>query len=487
MKRRNRINLIYRKVIMKDQDKSAKDQNANFSGKTVQLSRRNFMRGAATAAALAIVPRHVSAAQRKSQPSERLNIACIGVGDQGTRDMKSFLSKPDVQIVAICDVDSNNRDRARQTVNGQYGNEDCAAYNDFREMLQKQKGIDAVLVVTPDHSHALVSATAMRMGKHVYCQKPLTHTVFEARKLAETARECKVATQLGTVNQASEDSRVLREWIWDGAIGPVREVHNWSNRPIWPQDIDRPTEKPPAPPTLDWDLWLGPAPYRPYHPAYLPLVWRGWWDFGTGALGDMGCYSFDTIFRVLKLGHPKSVEASCSAFSPKMWAPLQLNRETYPRASLIRWEFDAREDMPAVSITWYDGGLLPPKPDKLGQENLGIEGLLFVGDKGRIISDFSGGQPRLIPEPRMRAYKLPPKTIARSIGHHEEWLAACKGSEPAGANFEFSGPVTEALLLGNVALRIRKKLFWDAPNMKVVNVPEANEYLHFQYRSPWSL
>lgn len=472
---------------MKHQDKSAKDQNADFSGKTLQLSRRNFMRGAATVAAMAIVPQHVVAGQTKRPSSEKLNIACIGVGDQGTRDMQSFLGKPDVQIVAICDVDSDNRERARHIVNNKYGNQDCAVYNDFREMLERQKNIDAVLVVTPDHSHALVSATAMKMSKHVYCQKPLTHTVFEARKLAETARKCRVATQLGTVNQASEDSRVLREWIWDGAIGPVREVHNWSNRPIWPQDIDRPQEKPPVPSNLDWDLWLGPAPYRPYHPAYLPLVWRGWWDFGTGALGDMGCYSFDTIFRVLKLASPKSVEASCSAYAPKMWAKLELNKETYPRASLIRWEFDARENMPPVIITWYDGGLLPPKPDELGQQDLAIEGLLFIGEKGKILCDFSGGQPRLIPEPKMRAYKRPPKTIARSTGHHEEWLAACKGGEPAGANFEFSGPVTEALLLGNVALRIRKKLFWDAPNMKVVNVPEANQYLHFKYRSPWSL
>ncbi len=472
---------------MKHQDRSTKDQNADFSGKTPELSRRNFMRGAATAAALAIVPQHVSAGQTKRPSSEKLSIACIGVGDQGTRDMQSFLGKPDVQIVAICDVDSENRERARHIVNNKYGNQDCAVYNDFREMLERQKNIDAVLVVTPDHSHALVSATAMKMGKHVYCQKPLTHTVFEARKLAETARKCKVATQLGTVNQASEDSRVLREWIWDGAIGPVREVHNWSNRPIWPQDIDRPQEKPPVPANLDWDLWLGPAPYRPYHPAYLPLVWRGWWDFGTGALGDMGCYSFDTIFRVLKLASPKSVEASCSAYAPKMWAKLELNKETYPRASLIRWEFDARENMPPATITWYDGGLLPPKPDELDQQDLGIEGLLFIGEKGKILCDFSGGQPRLIPEPKMRAYKRPPKTIARSIGHHEEWLAACKGGEPAGANFEFSGPVTEALLLGNVALRIRKKLFWDAPSLSVVNAPEANQYLHFRYRSPWLL
>jgi len=455
--------------------------------KHTDISRRDFMGRAVTAAVFTVAPGSILGSRGAPAPSERLNIACIGLGDQGTRDMKTFLDKADVRIVAVCDVDSNNRERARQIVNEKYGNQNCVAYNDFRQMLEKQKNIDAVLVVTPDHMHAVISAAAMKMGKHVYCQKPLTHTVYEAHKLAESARECKVATQLGTVNQASEGSRLLREWIWDGAIGPVRQVHNWSNRPIWPQGIDRPKETPPVPSTLDWDLWLGPAPYRPYHPAYLPLVWRGWWDFGTGALGDMGCYSFDTIFRVLKLGHPTSVEASGSAFSPKMWAPLEDSKETYPRASIIHYKFPARQDMPPVTVTWYDGGLLPEKPEELGQEELGKEGLLFVGDKGKILSEFSGGSPRLIPESAMREYKQPPKSIPRSIGHHQEWIEACKGGKPAGANFEFSGLVTEALLLGNVALRLRKKLYWDGPSFRVTNVPEANEYLHFQYRQEWSL
>jgi predicted dehydrogenase len=327
----------------------------------------------------------------------------------------------------------------------------------------------------------------MKAGKHVYCQKPLTHTVLEARKMAESARKYRVATQLGTVNQASEESRLLREWIWAGAIGAVREVHNWSNRPIWPQGIDRPTETPPVPATLAWDRWLGPAPYRPYHPAYLPLVWRGWLDFGTGALGDMGCYSFDTIFRVMKLAHPTSIEASGSAFAPKMWNHLQINTETYPRASVIRWQFPARADMPPVTVTWYDGGMFPAEPDELEGRPLHREGLLFVGDKGKILCDFAGGNPRLIPESKMQAFKRPPKTLPRSIGHHDEWLRACKGGEPAGANFGYSGLVTQALLLGNVALRTRRKLYWDGPNFKVTNIPEANNYLHFDYRQPWSL
>jgi predicted dehydrogenase len=465
---------------MNDHKENAKCQHRN-------ISRREFVGGAATAAVFTIVSPNVLGVPGRPAPSEKLNVGCIGVGDQGTRDMKTFLDKADVRIIAVCDVDSNNRDRARNIVNEKYGNQNCTTYNDFREMLEKQKDIDAVLVVTPDHSHAVVSAIAMKMGKHVYCQKPLTHTVYEAHKLAEVARERKVATQLGTANQASEGSRLLREWVWDGAIGPVREVHNWSNRPIWPQGIDRPKETPPVPSTLDWDLWLGPAPHRPYHPAYLPLVWRGWWDFGTGALGDMGCYSFDTIFRVLKLGHPTSVEASGSAYSPKMWAELEVNKETYPRASMIHYKFPARENMPPVTITWYDGGLLPVKPEELERQEMGKEGLLFVGDKGKILSDFTGGNLRLIPDLKMKEYKQPPKIIPRSIGHHEEWIEACKGGKPAGANFEFSGLVTKALLLGNVSLRLRKKLYWDGPNMKVTNVPEANEYIHYQYRQGWVL
>jgi predicted dehydrogenase len=452
-----------------------------------EISRRDFIGGAAAAAAFTIVPGSVLAGGSRVPPSEKINIGCIGVGDQGTRDMQTFLAKESVRILAVSDVDADHRKRAADIVNGKYNNRDCQAYNDYREMLEKHKDIDAVLVVTPDHTHAAISIAAMKLGKHVYCQKPLTHTVLEARKMAENARKYKVATQLGTVNQASEDSRLLFEWIWAGAIGAVCEVHNWSNRPIWPQGIDRPTETPPVPLTLDWDRWLGPAPYRPYHPIYLPLVWRGWWDFGTGALGDMGCYSFDTIFRVLKLEHPVSVEASGSAFAPKMWEQLQFNTETYPRASVVRWQFPARADMPAVTVIWYDGGMLPAEPDELEGQSLQREGLLFVGDKGKILCDFSGGNPRLIPQSKMQAFNRPPKTLPRSIGHHDEWLRACRGGESAGANFKYSGLVTQALLLGNVALRTRRKLYWDGPNFKVTNLPEANNYLHFDYRSPWTL
>jgi len=454
------------------------------------MTRRTFVTGAAAgAAALTVVPRHVLGGPRTVPPSEKVTIAAIGVGDQGKRDLKSFLDRSDTRILAVCDVDANNRNFGRDMVNGKYGDQQCAAHNDFRELLATEKDLDAVLAVVPDHSHAVVSMAAMKAGKHVYCQKPMTLTVYEAHRLAEAARETKVATQLGTANQAKDGPRLLREWIEDGAIGAVREVHIWSNRPFWPQGIDRPQDTPPVPPTLDWDLWLGPAPYRPYHPAYLPLVFRGWWDFGTGALGDMGCYAFDTVFRALNLKYPTSVEGCGSCFARKMWARLEMNRETFPQASLLRWEFPARGEMPPVTITWYDGGLRPPRPEGLDEaEPMGEEGMFFVGDKGTIMTAFSGDNPRLIPAAKMEAYKKPPKTLPRSIGHHSEWIRACKGGEPAGANFEFSSIVTEALLLGNVALRAEnKKLFWDGPSLKVTNVPEANQYLHREYRRGWTL
>jgi predicted dehydrogenase len=317
----------------------------------------------------------------------------------------------------------------------------------------------------------------MKAGKHVFCQKPMTHTVYEARRMAEVARETKVATQVATGNSASEDTRVLCEWIWDGAIGQVREVHNWSTRPVWPQGIERPIEKQAVPDYLDWDLWLGPAPYRPYHSVYQPFDWRGWYDFGTGAVGDMGCYSFDTILRVLKLQAPVRIEPS----STKVF------KETFPVASILHFYFAGRDEMSPVTIHWYDGELRPQKPEELGGEELESEGLLFVGDKGKILCDFSGGEPRLIPASAMAAYEQPAKTLPRSIGYYEEWIGACKGGEKAGANFEIAGPVTETILLGNVAVRAGKTIEWDSKTMTVTNDKEANELIHFPYRDGWSL
>jgi len=448
------------------------------------INRRQFLGGAAAGAAgLTIVPRHVLGGAGYTAPSEKLNIAAIGVGNRGAVDLQNVSTE---NIVALCDVDEDYAAPVFELY------PKAKKYRDFRKMLEKEKNIDAVMVAVPDHSHAVVAMTAIKMGKHVYCEKPLTRTVYEARKLTEAAREAKVATQWGNQGHASEGIRLINEWIRDGAIGPVREVHAWTNRPMWPQGVGRPKDTPPVPSTLDWDIWLGPAPQRAYHPAYLPRFWRGWWDFGTGALGDMAGHLMDSPYWALKLGYPTSVEACSSLYSRKVegkkWGEIVINRETYPRASIVRYEFPARDDMPPATLTWYDGGLRPARPKELEEgRSLANQGVIFVGDKGKLMSDRDGGSPRLIPESKMKAYKLPPKTIPRSIGHWKEWIEACKGGKPAMVNFDYAGPLNEVILLGNIALQIGEKLYWDGPNMKVTNVPEANEYIHRQYRQGWSL
>jgi len=451
-----------------------------------KITRRDFMGSAAAAAmAFTIVPRHVLGGPGHTPPSEKLNIAGVGVGGQGNHDLSQVDSENN--IVALCDVDEaraaemfNRHPRARK-------------YRDFRKMLEKEKNIEAVVVAIPDHAHAVAAMTALKMGKHVFCEKPLTHTIYEARMVTKAAREAKVATQMGNHGQAFEGPRLLCEWIWDGAIGPVREVHVWTYRPagMWPQGVNRPKDTPPVPSTLDWDLWLGPAPYRPYHPDYVPFKWRGWYDFGTGTLGDMGSHNLAPIFQALKLKYPTSVEATATEMYP----------ETYPLASIVHYDFPARGDMPPVKVTWYDGGLMPPKPEELQDTRLlpWEDGIVFVGDKGKLVAEGWGAQSvRLIPETRMKEYKKPPKTLPRSIGHYKEWVEACKDGRPTGSNFDFASLVTEACLLGNIAIRtgkkrpwgqalIREKLIWDGPNMKVTNVPEANEYLRYQYRQGWLL
>jgi len=467
--------------------------------KAEKMSRRDFMASAAAMAAFTIVPRYVLGGPGKIPSSEKINLAFIGTGGQGIVNMKKLLNFPDIQVTAVCDVNkisdysefyfggTAGHQPARQIAEKFYSEKKLPGkykgidtYIDFREMLQQRKDIDAVLVATPDHVHAVASMMAMKMGKHVYCEKPLTNTVYESRKLGDAARKYKVATQMGNQGQASEGTRLMCEWIWDGAIGPVRQVYAWTDRPggRWPQGVDRPKETPPAPKTLDWDKWLCVAPYRSYHPIYLPFTWRGWCDFGTGSLGDMGCHVLDPVFRALKLGHPTSVRAESTTF----------NHDSYPAASTVYYEFPARIDMPPVKLTWYDGGRLPERPDELeAGRKMPESGTIFVGDKGKIISDEYSGAPRIIPESKMKAYKRPPKTLPRSAGHHKEWIEACKGGKPAGSNFVFASFLTEVVLLGNVALRAGKKLYWDGPNMMVTNVPEANAYLHRSYRAGWTL
>jgi len=436
-----------------------------------KISRRDFMGAATAVAAYTIVPSHVLGGPRRVPPSEKLNIAGVGIGGRGAGDLHEVGSE---NIVALCDVD----DRYAAKVFKSYPN--AKKYHDFRVMLDKEKNIDGIVVATPDHAHAVVAMMAIKMGKHVYCEKPLAHSIYEVRKLTEAAREAGVATQLGNQGQASEGTRLVDEFIRDGALGPVREVHSWCNRPISPRGIDRPKDTPPVPDTLNWDLWLGPAPYRPYHPCYLPFSWRGWWDFGTGVLGDIGCHQFVSIFRALKLGYPTSVEACSSG----------VNSETAPLASIVRYDFPAREGMPPVKLTWYDGGLMPARPQEL-KEGLrfgNADDNLFIGDKGKMLGH------RLLPESRSKEYGRPPRVLPRSPGHHKEWINACKGGEPAGSNFDLAGPLTEVVLLGNVALRMGRqlyekglKLYYDGPNMKVTNLPEANKYIRSEYRDGWTL
>ncbi len=442
---------------------------------TNRVTRRDFIKSAAAASAafsFTIVPRHVLGGPGHTPPSEKLNIAGIGVGGKGAGDLRGVESE---NIVALCDVDQK---RAAETFK-RYPK--AKVYKDFRRMLEKEhNSIDAVTVATPDHVHAPASMMAIKMGKHVYCEKPLTHSIYEARQLTLAAREYKVATQMGNQGHSGEGIRLICEWIWDGAIGPVREVHAWTDRPggRWKQGVDRPEETPPVPPTLDWDLWLGPAPERPYNPIYCPFTWRGWWDFGTGALGDMACHILDPAFWALDLGYPRSVQAATTS----------VNDETYPLCSVIEYEFPARGDKPPVKLTWYDGGLKPTRPDELEPERkLEGNGVIFVGDKGILMCGCYGSHPRLVPESKMQAYQLPPKTIPRVEGHHKDWINACKTGKPACSNFDYAGPLTEMVLLGNIAVRTGRRLEWDGENMRCTNVPEANDYIRREYRKGWSL
>ncbi len=455
--------------------------NPSITDPTHQFTRRSFLTTSATVvAAASIVPRHVLGGPGATPPSEKLNLAVIGAGGRGADDIAELKSE---NVAVLCDVDW---DRAADTFK-RFPN--AARHRDFRVMLEKEKGIDAVVVATPDHIHAVAAMAALKHGKHVYCEKPLTRTIREARELTQAARAAKVATQMGNQGMAFEGNRLIKEWLADGAIGTVREVHVWSDRPThrgklplwWPQGLERPKATPPVPATLDWDLWLGPAPWRPYHPAYVPFKWRGWWDFGSGGLGDMGIHNLAPVFDALQLGPPLSVQASSTPVYP----------ETVPNACVVHYQFPARGERPPVKLHWYDGGILPPRPEELEDDRpLDPEdGILFVGDKGKMLVEGWGGErPRLIPETRNKEYRRPPKTLPRSLGHHAEWVRACKTGSPTASNFAFAGPLTEAVLLGSVCVHNGgDQLSWDSAHLKITNDPEANGLLHYRYRAGWTL
>lgn len=452
------------------------------------MTRRRFLADSAKAAStIAMVDLlaqpHAQAEPRRLAANDKLNIAFIGVAGRGATNLQEITQAEDVNVVAVCDVDENNLNSAGVKFPA------AKRYRDFRKLLEAEKSADAVVISTPDHIHAPAAMMALKLRRHVYCEKPLTRTVKEARALTLAAREAKVATQMGNQGMAFEGNRLINEWLADGAIGTVREVHAWSDRPTssgktplyWPQGIERPTDTPPVPPTLDWDLWLGPAPFRPYHPAYVPFKWRGWWDFGSGGLGDMGIHNLAPVFSGLQLGAPASV---CASSTPVF-------KETLPAASVVHYEFPARGNLPPVKVHWYDGGILPARPEEL-EENRELkraDGIIFEGDKGKmLVEGWGGATPRLLPESRNKEYQRPPKTLPRSAGHHKEWLLACRTGSSTRSNFDFAGPITEAVLLGTVCVRNGgDKLGWDSANLKIANDPDANQFLHYEYRKGWEL
>ena len=439
-----------------------------------RLTRRETLAaGAALASNLMIVPRRVLGGPGQKAPSEKLNCAGIGLGGMGTGDARSVAGE---NVVALCDVDGGALERNLKAFPG------AKPYADFRKMLEEQKDIDAVFIATPDHQHAVATMMALRMGKHVHCQKPLTHSVYEARMIGQAAREAKVATQMGNFGQAGEEARLIAEYIQSGAIGNVLEVHGGSNRipSISPRGIRRPKETPPCPAKLDWNLWLGPAPERPYHPCYHPFAWRGWWDFGTGCLGDIGCHQFSCVFKALKLGHPQWVEACSSNHS---LGP-EVAQETAPLASITRWHFPADGGRPPLTLHWWDGGLRPPRPEELEKDRPFGENdwLYIVGDKGKMYGH------RLIPEARNKEVGKPPRTLERSPGHWKEFFAACRGGPPAGSDFgRHAAHLAEVVLLGNIAIRTPQKLYWDGENLRFTNSEEANRLVNPPYREGWKL
>jgi predicted dehydrogenase len=450
-----------------------------------KMTRRQFVRtvGAGAATAFMIVPGYVVGARGQTPPSEKLNIAGIGVGGMGGGNLRACSGE---NIVALCDVDERY---AAGTFNA-FPN--APRYTDYRVMLEKQKDIDAVVIATPDHTHAVITMAAIRAGKHVYCQKPLTHTIYEARKITEAARKYKVQTQMGNQGHSSEDIRLVREWIQSGAIGDVKEVHAWTDRPIgkqWWTNFavkDLPQGSQPVPETLNWDLWLGPARERGYNCAYHPFKWRGWLDFGTGALGDMGCHILDPACWALDLRHPSSITAEVEQVKPG------LKDEVFPISAKVTFEFPQRGKLCPMKLVWHDGHFKAPRPSMLEDGRTVPEsGAIIYGDKETILHGSHGaGDARIIPEARMKAFERPEKTLPRVRGTHEgDWIRACKDGRPASSNFaDYGGQLTEMVLLGVAAQRVPgEKLQWDGENLRFTNNDEANRYIHTPYRDGWSL
>jgi predicted dehydrogenase len=440
-----------------------------------RFSRRSLLKHSATAAAVCtFVPKTAFGA------NERIHVGCVGVGGKGRSDVSGAAGAGGT-IVALCDVDDNRRGRKGKDVRETYPK--AAFYRDFRVMLEKEeKRLDAVTVSTPDHTHCHPSVMAMRMGKHVYCQKPLTHCIWEARLMAQTAKEFGVATQMGNQAHAGEPIRRAVELIRAGLMGKVSEVHTWTNRPIWPQGMKERPDPEPVPSGLDWDLWLGPAPMRPYNSAYCPFKWRGWWDFGTGALGDMGCHIMDMPYWSLDLKYPTTVEADSEGNTG----------ESGPTAATVTYQFPAGEYCHELKYVWYDGKRMPPE-DVIGDAGVPANqvasrfDLVMIGDKGKFFFKRNRTEWLITPKTILDDFEEPPQTIPRVPDEDAEWIEACKGGPAALSNFANAGPFTETVLLGNLAIRLGKKIQWDGPNMKATNAPEADVLIRREYRKGWEL
>jgi predicted dehydrogenase len=475
------------------------NKTAALPKRNAACTRRQFLtRSTAAVAAFTIVPRHVLGGAKFVPPSEKVNVAIIGCGGQGMTNVRALLAQEDAQIIAVADPAEyqdlrtfyyryeSGRLLVKKNVQEHFAaktpNFKVNDYEDFRVMLEKENAIDAILCATPDHLHAYVCLTAMRQGKHAYCEKPLTHNVAEARLVARVARETGVATQLGNQGHSGNDIRTTCEILWSGAIGDVREVHAWTGATRWNKQLTSGT--PPTsevPKGLNWDLWLGPRANRPYSTAYNPVTWRDFWDFGTAPIGDFFCHNFDPALWALELREPLSIEAHAVG---------GVDPQIAPPGGIYTYRFGARGKMPPVKFTWYEGGLMPARPEGLEPDDrlgAGGNGILFVGDKGLLTCAGWGGRPTLLPGSRDEAFERPPQKLPRSKGHHRDWLDACKGGPPASANFDYGAVLTEVGLLGLVAMRTGKVIQWDAKAMKATNAPEAEPFLKGSYRPGWKL